>query len=113
MWCGASLMMRPARRRSRDRRKRKMEMEYADGNHRGRVGNWRACVRRIPAGEFEGERTNGRGETERVCGISGNKRGNKGGAVADCYGAVRRGRLADTEHCCKFDEGKIRRLARG
>jgi len=70
-----------------------MEMEYADGNHRGRVGDWRACVRRIPAGEFEGEHANRRSETERVCGISGDKRRNKGGAVADCDGAVGAGDL--------------------
>src|SRR5579859_6063838 len=104
-------MMELAWWRSRDGGKQKMELEYADGNRRGRGGYRRPCVRRIPAGQFEDEHTDGRSEAKRVCGVSGNKRRNKSRAVGDCHGAVRRGRFANIEYCCKFDEGEKRRCA--
>jgi len=71
----------------------KMEMEYADGeSSRRAVGDWCACV-----GGFRWRvrrrACQRRSETERVCGISGIKGEIKGGAVADCDGAIRRGDL--------------------
>src|SRR5579859_2084258 len=113
MWCDAGPMKRMEWWKSRDGRRQEIAMEQTDDEHRGGGGDRRSCDRRIPAGEFEDEYTDGRSEEEGVCGLSGNKRGSEGGAVGDHHGALQRGGFADTDDRGEFGEGEKGRHAGG